>query len=381
MRKTLVTTVLTLLFVAPLVIAAPALAANELTFDADTTIDLSNPDTNLTILNNSIVDSMTVNAGSIDFVLTTGGSLTIRSTSRKTLSHNSSSLPVDSVCNDSYSQISVTPGAGVTAESIRISVSSETCTTAGGTTGGGGGGTAGVSTPTTTETTTTETITTTETTVVTQETVSEVPGVPATDDAGNVTLDQMTADAETVVSGDVDQVTAEMGVVRDLAAEVNYDETIVAEVVADTSITAEARNTITSFVTYGTKSTGVLGAGERAGVVNSFKAAFGGLPTSAASWNDVIKIANGRFPSTQSVSAEQKALASFTKIYKRLPDFTNPHDDAAIKVMAYGLRPADRNLESEKAGIRIFKDIHGYNPVSATDWDAVRAIAYSGATR
>jgi len=70
MRKTLVTTVLTLLFVAPLVIAAPALAANELTFDADTTIDLSNPDTNLTILNNSIVDSMTVNAGSIDFVLT-----------------------------------------------------------------------------------------------------------------------------------------------------------------------------------------------------------------------------------------------------------------------------------------------------------------------
>ncbi|MFA4937543.1 MAG: hypothetical protein WC575_04665, partial [Patescibacteria group bacterium] len=59
----------------------------------------------------------------------------------------------------------------------------------------------------------------------------------------------------------------------------------------------------------------------------------------------------------------------------------NAHDDAAITVMAYGLRPLPRNLNSEKVAIKTFKALFGTNPVSATDWDTVRAIAYSGATR
>jgi hypothetical protein len=49
--------------------------------------------------------------------------------------------------------------------------------------------------------------------------------------------------------------------------------------------------------------------------------------------------------------------------------------------MTYGLRPAKRNLDSEKAAIKIFKDIYGYAPKTASAWDVVRAIAYSGATR
>lgn len=60
---------------------------------------------------------------------------------------------------------------------------------------------------------------------------------------------------------------------------------------------------------------------------------------------------------------------------------SKPNDNAAITVMTYGLRPAVRNMDSEKAGIRIFKNIYGYNPDSAVDWDIVRAIAYSGAVR
>lgn len=59
----------------------------------------------------------------------------------------------------------------------------------------------------------------------------------------------------------------------------------------------------------------------------------------------------------------------------------SPNDNAAITVIAYGLRPVNRNLESEKAGIRIFKAIYGYDPESAVSWDIVRAIAYSGAIR
>jgi len=217
-------------------------------------------------------------------------------------------------------------------------------------------------------------------TTTTQETASTA-GMPETDSAGNITLAQMLTDAKTVASGDVNQVIDEMGVKRNLTDEAGYSRTIVEKVVAGSGITAQIRNTITNFVTYGTKATKTLGAGERAGVVNSFYAAIGRLPTSAEDWNDVIKIANGRWPSQTSAAAEDRASINFKKIYLRTPNRSNAHDDAAITVMAYGLRPANRNLDSEKAAIKIFKAIYGYNPENATAWDVVRAIAYSGATR
>jgi len=217
-------------------------------------------------------------------------------------------------------------------------------------------------------------------TTTAQETASTA-GVPETDSAGNTTLAQMLADAKTVASGDVNQIIAKMGVGRDAAAELNYSQTVVEKIAAGSGITAQVRNTITSFVTYGTKATQIIGAGERAGVVNSFYAAMGKMPTSTEDWNDVIKIANGRWPSQTSAAAEDRANINFKKIYLRTSDRSNSNDDAAITVMAYGLRPANRNLDSEKAAIRIFKDIYGYNPEKATAWDVVRAIAYSGATR
>ena len=59
----------------------------------------------------------------------------------------------------------------------------------------------------------------------------------------------------------------------------------------------------------------------------------------------------------------------------------DPHDNAAVTVMAYGLRPANRNLNSEKAAIFTFKYIYKKSPATAEEWDVVRAIAYSGAKR
>ena len=59
----------------------------------------------------------------------------------------------------------------------------------------------------------------------------------------------------------------------------------------------------------------------------------------------------------------------------------NQNDDSAVTIMAYGLRPANRNMDSEKNAIKIFKNIFKYNPASAIDWDTVRAIAYSGSER
>ncbi|NIA18328.1 MAG: hypothetical protein GWO79_00380 [Actinobacteria bacterium] len=147
-------------------------------------------------------------------------------------------------------------------------------------------------------------------------------------------------------------------------------------------ISQQVKYSIAAFIHYGTSATKILGAGERAGVVNSYRSVFNKFPRTESGWQDVIKIANGRWPDERNEQAEEATKNEiFKKIYLRDPDMDNPNDDAAVTVITYGLRPANRNMDSEKAGINIFKAIYGYNPESAVDWDIVRAIAYSGATR
>jgi len=68
----------------------------------------------------------------------------------------------------------------------------------------------------------------------------------------------------------------------------------------------------------------------------------------------------------------------FKRVYQREADIKNFSDQTAINMITYGLRPERRDLNSERAGIRIFVGIYKYLPVSALDWDTIRAIAYSG---
>jgi len=149
----------------------------------------------------------------------------------------------------------------------------------------------------------------------------------------------------------------------------------------DTESATKTRYRIAFFITYGTQTTQPLGKGERAGVVHSYQKVYNKLPDTGEEWEDVIKIANGRFPKQQSIEKEKQALKDFTKIYKKLPDFKNQNDEAAIKVIAYGIRPKNRNLNSEELAIQIFKAIYNKTPATTQDWDIARAIAYSGATR
>jgi hypothetical protein len=142
------------------------------------------------------------------------------------------------------------------------------------------------------------------------------------------------------------------------------------------------KNAISYFIRAGTPTTILLGTGERAGVLNSYLSAFDKLPRNVLEWQDIIKIANGRWPDKRNVEAENRAAdIYFSTIYERKPDADNPNDNAAITVIAYGLRPAARNMASEKKAIEIYRSIFGKNPVEAVDWDLVRAIAYSGAIR
>ncbi|HTK05392.1 MAG TPA: Ig-like domain-containing protein [Candidatus Eisenbacteria bacterium] len=139
--------------------------------------------------------------------------------------------------------------------------------------------------------------------------------------------------------------------------------------------------TIVNFTACGSITTLHLGAGERLGVVNSYRTAYGRMPQTRAEWLDVVKIGNGRFPGEISATSEANAKARFRLIYLREPNMSINLDANAVVVMAYGLRPLPRNLNSEAQAQVYFRGIFGHIATSATDWDAVRAIAYSGATR
>ena len=106
------------------------------------------------------------------------------------------------------------------------------------------------------------------------------------------------------------------------------------------------------------------------------------MPQTAADWADVIKIANGRWPSEKNEVRENKIKTEiFKTIYKRNPNMANSKDNAAVTIITYGLRPAQRNTNSEKNAILTFKDIYKKSPQSSQDWDIIRSIAYSGAKR
>ena len=149
----------------------------------------------------------------------------------------------------------------------------------------------------------------------------------------------------------------------------------------DRTINAEEKTTVNDFIVYGTLSTQRLGVGERAGVINSYFQAYHKLPNSEAEWSDLLKIANGRWPSERSVSAENQAKVEFKKVYGRNPVMTNNIDQNAIMIIAYGLLPLQRNVMSEARAILSFRFVYGHAPLNALAWNVVRAIAYSGAHR
>jgi len=149
-------------------------------------------------------------------------------------------------------------------------------------------------------------------------------------------------------------------------------------------LTDKMEEAINKFITYGVdENTQKLGEGERAAVMYSFKNAFDKLPETEDEMADAIKIANGRWPSLRSDEAEKQAQEKFQEIYKRIADMNDPSDNAAITVMAYGLRQKaeNRNLNSEKKGIELFRSIFSKVPQTTEDWNAMQAITYSGATR
>lgn len=190
------------------------------------------------------------------------------------------------------------------------------------------------------------------------------------------------ADAATISSGNLETILSAVGATRNTQAEADVAAEYLADLTGDfKTLPGEVKSTITDFVTYGTPTTVKLGIGVRAGVINSFRAAFGKVPTAQTEWRDCLAIGNGRWPNEKNSETEANAENIFKKIYERNPDRNDLHDNSAITLISYGLRPAERNLDNERAAIESFMAIYGYAPEGVKTWDIVLAIAYSGAKR
>lgn len=201
----------------------------------------------------------------------------------------------------------------------------------------------------------------------------------------SIEIINMKYNAKNIVDDKYDSILSELKQLRDTIKEQQNEIKYLRSMANDLKDMSETMKiAINDFITYGVDSnTQKLGAGERAAVINSYKSAFDKLPETETELTDAIKIANGRFPSLISDKAEKQAKEQFIKIYKRNSDLNDDNDNAAIKVMAYGLRQKaeNRNLNSEKAGIKIFKAIYGRTPKTTEDWNIMQAITYSGAAR
>ena len=119
-----------------------------------------------------------------------------------------------------------------------------------------------------------------------------------------------------------------------------------------------------NFISYGTKSTKSLGTGERAGVIHSFKQAFGRLPKTNDDWNDVLRIATNQAPIQRNSEAEQRAKDA------------GAETEQDMLMVAYGIRPKDRDLQKKIQGIAEFVKKYGHVPSSTLDWNILRSIVY-----
>jgi hypothetical protein len=140
----------------------------------------------------------------------------------------------------------------------------------------------------------------------------------------------------------------------------------------------EYEGAIINFITYGTPSTLRMPAKERSGALDSYKRAFKKLPISADEWTDLVLICNGSQPLKASPNAEAAAKLDYRKVYGLEANLSDKKDRAAVLIMAYGVRPVKQDLNKERKAILKFEKAFGFKPTLNSQWDIVRAIAYSG---
>lgn len=123
-----------------LVLPIGVLAANEVTVQQDTTLELPNDSSTYTMKSGSQYDSMSVGGSTFTFSLSQGGRVTLRSGDRKKFDNTAASpVTVSLDCNASDSSITLAIDPPFTTTSVNVTPTG-TCGAGSGGAGGGGGG-------------------------------------------------------------------------------------------------------------------------------------------------------------------------------------------------------------------------------------------------
>ncbi|OGG87181.1 hypothetical protein A3B87_03095 [Candidatus Kuenenbacteria bacterium RIFCSPHIGHO2_02_FULL_39_13] len=100
------------------------MAANDVTVEDDTTISLTSPSMNLTLESSSTYSSMTVETGSVAFTVSAGGSITLTSGDRYTLSNDQSA---EVLCSSGSSQVIFSVASGLGDKTITFTPNATLC--------------------------------------------------------------------------------------------------------------------------------------------------------------------------------------------------------------------------------------------------------------
>ena len=87
-----------------------------------------------------VLQSITVDASSVDFTMAAGSTLTVSSADRRTFTYSVNRAAANFTCTDSTSIISFSLGAGESNETVTLTPTGNICSTSSGGGGGGGGG-------------------------------------------------------------------------------------------------------------------------------------------------------------------------------------------------------------------------------------------------
>lgn len=205
---------------------------------------------------------------------------------------------------------------------------------------------------------------------------SVAPAAPSLGGAQSYTF---TDEARIAASGSIKELLSINKAKRDIGAEIKAVKTVNATLGASKP-SKSTHYAMINFIAYGTPRTARVSFRTRGWVLSSFKDSLGKVPENQKDWEDVLKLTTGMSPIQRSKRAEDEAVKIFETIYKRKPNRANKKDDAAMLLITYGIRP-QRDPNREAHALKIFSAIYKRGPESDKDWNIVRAIAYSGATR
>lgn len=130
------------------------------------------------------------------------------------------------------------------------------------------------------------------------------------------------------------------------------------------------------FIAYGNLETIKLTIVSRAGLVEDYFQIYESLPVNENDWNNLMLIYNGLKPKENN-SSELLAKRIFNFIFKRPANLDLSEEKRFIEMVAYYIRPVNRDLDKEKIGLSKYTKAFGTLPSTPNSWAILRALAYT----